>query len=176
MEQNTSLKSKNKVLTIKELVIFSLLGAMMFTSKLITEAFPNIHLLGMFIVAFTAVYRKKALYPIYLFVFLSGIFYGFPTWWLPYLYIWTVLWAMVMLIPQNLSDNKKSILYIAVCSLHGLLYGTLYAPAQAILFGLSFNKMIAWIITGFPFDLIHAVSNALCGFLIIPIIKVLKRA
>ena len=77
-------------LTAREMAVFSLLGTMMYASKLIMEALPNVHLLGTFVVTFTIVYRKKALYPIYIFVLLTGIFSGFGTWWLAYLYIWAV--------------------------------------------------------------------------------------
>ena len=64
----------------------------MYASKMLMELAPNIHLLGVFTIAFTVVYRKKALYPIYIYVLLNGIFSGFSAWWLPYLYIWTILW------------------------------------------------------------------------------------
>ena len=50
--------------TVKEIIIFGMLGALIFVSKLITEALPNIHLIAVFIVSFSAVYRKKAIYPI----------------------------------------------------------------------------------------------------------------
>ena len=139
------------------------------------EALPNIHLLGVFVVAYTVVYRKKALYPIYVYVFINGLFAGFATWWLPYLYIWTVLWAVVMLLPENIPAKIKPIVYMTVCSLHGFAFGTLYAPAQALLFGLNFKQTIAWIIAGLPFDFVHGVSNFFCGMLIVPIIKILKR-
>ena len=163
-------------LKIRELVIFAMLGALMFALKLVMEPFPNIHLVGIIVVAMTAVYRSKALYPLYLFVFLFGLYYGFSQWWLPYLYIWTLLWGAVMLVPQRLSDRTKNIMYIVLCGLHGFLYGTLYAPAQALLMGFDFKMTIAWIINGLPFDLIHGVSNLVCGILILPIIKALKRA
>ena len=78
-------------LTVKETAVLSLLGAIMYASKMIMEVFPNVHLLGVFTVAITVVYRKKALYPIYIYVFLNGLFSGFSTWWIPYLYMWTVL-------------------------------------------------------------------------------------
>ena len=65
-----------------ELVIFAMLGAVMYVSKVLMEFLPNIHLLGTFVVAFTVVYRKKALYPIYVFVMLMGLFNGFNTWWI----------------------------------------------------------------------------------------------
>lgn len=163
-------------INIKEIALFGMLGALMCISKFITEPFPNIHLLGVFTVAFTVVYRQKALYPIYIFVFLTGILWGFGLWWIPYLYIWTVLWGMVMLLPKNIPKKIAPIFYIILCSLHGFLYGVIYAPSQALLFGLDFKGMIAWIISGFPFDLIHGISNLCLGVLIIPIVATLNKA
>lgn len=162
-------------LTVRETAVFAMLGALMYASKMIMEVAPNIHLLGTFVVAFTVVYRKKALYPIYLFVFLIGLMNGFSTWWLPYLYLWTVLWGATMLLPQNVPEQWKPLMYMAVCAAHGYLYGTLYAPAQALLFGLDFEGMIAWIIAGLPFDLVHGTSNLLCGVIIYPLAKMLER-
>ena len=55
-------------LTTREITVFAMLGAVMYASKLLMELVPNVHLLGTFIIAFTVVYRKKALYPIYIYV------------------------------------------------------------------------------------------------------------
>ncbi len=163
-------------LKVKEIVVFGMLGAIMYASKMIMEVAPNVHLLGVFTIAFTVIYRKKALYPIYTYVFLNGIFSGFATWWLPYLYLWTVLWGVTMLLPQKMSQKKKMVVYMIVNACHGFLFGILYAPAQALLYGLSFDGMVAWIIAGFfPYDIIHGVSNFFCGMLIVPIINLLRR-
>ena len=164
-----------KKLTIREMSIFAMLGALMYASKIIMEVAPNIHLIGVFVVATTVVYRKKALYPVYIFVFLTGLFSGFATWWLPYLYIWTVLWGFAMLIPKKMPKWLVPVVYMIVCALHGYLYGILYAPAQALLYGLSFKSMIAWIVAGLPFDLIHGTSNLVCGIMIAPIVAVLRK-
>ena len=163
-------------LKIKEIVLFGMLGGLMFALKLAMEPFPNIHLVGILIVAITVVYRMKALYPLYLFVFIFGLYYGFSLWWIPYLYIWTVLWGVVMLLPKKMPPKVAPIVYIAVCGLHGFLYGILYAPSQALLMGFNFEQTLAWIAAGFPFDITHGISNVLCGVLIMPIIKVLKLA
>lgn len=162
-------------LKVREVAVFGMLGALMYVSKVIMEIAPNVHLLGVFTIAFTVVYRKKALYPIYTYVILNGIFTGFATWWLSYLYIWTVLWAVTMLLPKNMPKKIRPIVYMLVNACHGFLFGTLYAPAQALLFGLSFQGMIAWIIAGLPWDMIHGVSNFFCGTLIVPIILLLRR-
>jgi len=163
-------------ITLRELVIFGMLAALMYASKVIMDALPNIHLLAVFVVAITVVYRKKALYPLYTFVLLVGILNGFDLWWIPYLYIWTILWAAVMLLPRNLPPKMAPIVYMAVASLHGFLYGVLYAPFQALAFGLSLEGTIAWLISGIPFDIIHGISNLFCGLLILPLVKVLKNA
>ena len=145
----------------------------MYASKMIMEVAPNVHLLGVFTIAFTVVYRKKALYPIYTYVLLKGIFCGFATWWIPYLYLWAVLWGATMLLPKRIPEKIRPLVYMLLCAAHGFLFGTLYAPAQALLYGLSFQKMVAWIISGLPWDFVHGVSNFFCGILIVPVIKIL---
>ena len=162
-------------LTVKETAVFGMLGALMYASKLLMEIAPNIHLLGVFTIAFTVVYRKKALYPIYTYILLNGIFSGFATWWISYLYLWFVLWSVTMLLPQKMPKKVKPIVYMIVNACHGFLFGVLYAPTQAILFGLSFDSVIAWIIAGLPFDIIHGISNFFCGILIVPIIRILQK-
>lgn len=163
-------------LKTREIAVFAMLGSLMYASKMLMEVAPNIHLLGAFTVAFTVVYRKKALYPIYVYVFLNGMFCGFAAWWVPYLYIWTVLWGFVMLLPKNMPKKIRPVVYMAVCAAHGFLFGTLYAPAQALLYGLSFKGTLAWIAAGLPWDMLHGVSNFFCGILIMPVISALKMA
>lgn len=162
-------------LSIKELVTFSMLGAMMYASKVIMEMLPNIHLLGVFVITLTAVYRKKALYPIYIYVLLLGLFSGFATWWISHLYIWTLLWGAVMILPKKIPQKLLPIIYMLLCAAHGFLYGVLYAPLQAVLYGMDFRATVSWIAAGFPFDAVHGISNFCCGALIYPLILLLKR-
>lgn len=163
-------------LTVKEAAVFSMLGAVMYCSKLLMEALPNIHLVGVLTMALTLVYRKKALYPIYIFVLLSGLLSGFSVWWVPYLYIWTVLWGVTMLLPKSLPKKTAPFIYMTVCGLHGLFYGVLYAPAQALFFGLDFKGMLTWIAAGFSFDLLHAAGNFLGALLVMPVAKLIMTA
>lgn len=153
-----------------------MLGALMYMSKWLMEFLPNIHLIGVIIVAITVVYRKKALYPIYIFVLVAGLLGGFSAWWVPYTYIWTILWGMTMLLPKKLPVKIAPVIYMVICSLHGFLYGIFYAPAQALMFGLDFKGMVAWIVAGFPFDITHGISNFLCGILIVPLIHAIRLA
>lgn len=152
-----------------------MLGAVMFCSKILMELLPNVHLLGLLTMAYTLTFRKKALIPLYVYVFLNGLYSGFSLWWIPYLYIWTVLWGATMLLPKRMPKKFKAVIYPLVCCLHGLLYGVLYAPAQALMFHLDLAQALAWIVAGLPFDLIHGISNLAVGLLILPLSELLGK-
>ncbi|MBR4911027.1 MAG: hypothetical protein IKZ47_06890 [Clostridia bacterium] len=165
-----------KRIQLRETVLFALLGAFMFASKQVLEFLPNVHMLAMLTVLYTLIFRVKALIPVYVFVLLEGIIAGFNPWWIPYLYLWAILWALAMLIPRNIPPVPLSACAMAVCAIHGLFYGTLYAPFQALYFGLTFKGMINWIITGLPWDFIHCISNMLMGALVYPVYLPFKKA
>ena len=80
-----------------------------------------------------------------------------------------------MLLPRNLSVKAQVPVYAIVCALHGLAYGTLYAPAQALLFGYDLKTTLAWIAAGFPWDLVHAAGNLVAGLLIVPLAALLRK-
>jgi len=161
---------------IRELTIFAMLGALMTVSQVAMQAIPNVHILGLFIASFTLTYRTRALIPIYVYVFLFGALNGFAFWWFAYLYIWLPLWGMFMIAGKfNPPVKVKIPLYMLLCGIHGLMFGTLYAPFQAFWFGLSFEGMIAWIIAGLPFDVVHGISNFAAGTLIIPLSELIKK-
>lgn len=162
-------------LTIFEMTLFSMFGALIFASKKVMEFLPNMHLVGMFIILLTVVYRKKALIPLYIYVFLDGLVSGFSMWWIPYLYVWTVLWGMTMLIPKKTPAPVQMVVYPLLCAIHGFLFGALYAPMQAIMFHFTFEQTLAWIGAGLTFDVIHGISNFCVGLLIFPLSKVLRK-
>ena len=174
--QATHSRSKSKALTVRETVLFAMLGALMFASDIAMEALPNIHVVGVFIVAITVAYRWKALYPLYIYVFLNGLYAGFSMWWVPYLYVWTVLWGAVMLLPKRMPKRIAPVVYMTAAGLHGLLFGVIYSPCQALLMGFSLEQTVAWIGAGFYFDLVHGISNFCLGILIVPLINTLRLA
>lgn len=167
--------TQSRKLTIFELVLMPVLGVLMFVSKLLMEFLPNIHLLGMFIMVFTLVFRYKALIPIYVYVMLVGLYGGFAPWWWANLYTWTLLWGITMLLPKRMPKRPSAVVYPAVCALHGLCYGVLCAPTQALIFGLTWEGTLAWIAAGLPFDIVHGVGNLLTGLLIVPFVTLLNR-
>ena len=139
------------------------------------EALPNIHLIGLLTVVYTLVFRWSALIPIYDFVFLCGVYGGFATWWVPYLYVWTVLWAAVMILPKNTPRWLLAIVLPVICSAHGFLFGVIYAPVYSLLMGFDITQMLAWIVAGLKMDVIHGISNIFTGMMAQPIASRLKK-
>jgi len=143
---------------------------------MLLQGVPFLQLLAPVIASITLAYRVRALIPLYVYIMLEGIFAGFSFWWLPYIYIWLPLWLMFMLAGKLELPNKIKIpLFMVLCALHGLAFGIMYAPAQALMFGLTFEAMIAWIIAGLSFDVMYAIGNFAAGVMIIPISEVLKK-
>ena len=157
------------------MVVFALLGTLACLSDLLMEGLPNIHLLGTLFALCTLVYRAKALLPIYVYVLIQGLLLGFSMWWVPYLYVWTVLWGITMLLPRRMPRAVACVVYPTVCALHGFLFGILYSPAQAWMFGFSFQQTLAWIAAGLPFDLLHGIGNLFAGLMVYPLSVLLRR-
>ena len=173
--KNTLTSVQERHRRLFELAVFPMLAVIMFCSKLLMEALPNIHIVGMLVMLYTVVFRAKALIPIYIYVFLTGIYAGFDVWWVPYLYIWTLLWGITMCLPKNMPRAAAIVVYSVVCGLHGFLYGTLYAPAQALFFNFNFEQTVAWIISGIPFDILHGIGNIIFGCFVFPLAELMKK-
>ena len=163
-------------LTAKEICIFAMTGALMFASKTVMEALPNIHPVTMLICAVTIAFGPKAIWSVAIYAFLIGFYNGFNLWWIPYVYIWLPPYLMALAIPWKKLSKKWAVpVAMVICALHGLMYGALYAPTQALIFGMSFDTMIKWIIVGFPWDILHAVSNFFIGSLAVPLALLMKK-
>ncbi len=161
-------------LKLKELILFTMLGTIIFVTNLMCFI-PNTYTVGLFTAVYTVVYRHKALIPLYIYILLEGVYSGFQLWWMPYLYIWTVLWAAMMLIPKDIPDKIAVPVYSIVPAIHGLLFGVLYVPLQAFLSGFNAKGILLWIIGGLPDDLTKAVSNLILGVLVLPLSRLLKK-
>ena len=80
-----------------------------------------------------------------------------------------------MLLPKKMPSWLACVVYPAVCGLHGLAFGVLYAPTQALFFSLDWDMTVAWVVAGLPFDIIHAVGNVLAGLLIMPLTLLMNK-
>ena len=157
-----------------DMVLFSVLTAILFLSDIALEVAMNVELVSTLLATYTVVYRKKALYILYLYVTLYLLLYGFGLYNLGYLYIWLVLWGMFMLLPRKLPTAARVVLYPLFCALFGLAFGALYIPCWMLAAGLNAKESVAWWLAGIPADTIHAVGNFAFGFLVLPLSNLLS--
>lgn len=171
-----SRQASKTALSIREIAVFAMLGTLIFVSDIVMNVVPNVHLGGMLIVVYTLVYRAKALFPIYTYVLLIGLYEGIGIWWISYLYIWAILWAAVMLLPKKMPKWLAPIVYSIVCAAHGFAFGLLWAPSDMLFHHLSWEKILIWWRVGFiTADIPHGIGNLAASLLIVPLVALLRR-
>ena len=140
-------------LNIRELVLLSLLAALLLVAQVALAFLPNIEVVSILIILYTLFFKKKTLYVIYLFALLEGLIYGFGTWWIMYLYVWTILWGIAMF----LQKERSPIIWAFISGFFGLAYGTLCSVPYFFIGGVKTG--LAWIASGLMFDVTHGIGN-----------------
>lgn len=156
--------------TVRELVVLSLLAALMFVGQVALAALPNIEPVTLILMACTLVYGWKTLLPMYVFVVLEGLIYGFSLWWIGYLYVWLVIVAATRL----LRGTGSYVVLAVAAGVFGLMFGALFAIMDVFIGGavFAFTKWVA----GIGFDLMHCVSNFVISLALLkPVHKLLLR-
>lgn len=136
-----------------ETILLTLLGVLMYVSQVIMSSLPNIELVTLLVILTTQKFGLKALYSIYIFVACEILTYGIHIWVINYLYIWAILCIVIYF----LRVLNNAIVFGLIAAIYGLLFGTLCSIPYFFTGGISMG--IAYIISGFGFDLIHCVAN-----------------
>ena len=152
-------------------VVLALCAAIMLGVQLALVWLPNIELVSLFVIVFTLIFKYKALYIIYTFVFLQGLVHGFnPWWWLSYLYVWTILAGVTLLF----RSCKSPVIWGVIAGMFGLTFGALTAIPHLVISGPV--AALAYWVSGIPFDLIHCISNfAIVLALWLPMMKFMEK-
>lgn len=157
-------------LTLLELVILSLLGALLFVVQVALGFLPNIELVSVLIIVYARVYGWKVFYPLYLFVALEAVWYGINTWVIQYAYAWPILALVVLLLRRY--DSRA--LWVLVNTAYGFLFGAFCSITYFFIGG--FSTMAAYWISGIPFDLLHMGGNFLTTLILCePLYRLLAR-
>ena len=146
--------SNRSVASARSIAVLALCTALVFGLQVALAAIPNGECVTLLFILFTQYFRRRTLYIIYTFALLEGLTYGFGIWWIMYLYIWTILWALVMLFGRK----PRSIWFWAIlAAAYGLFYGLLCSLPYWLVGGPA--MAFSWWITGIPFDILHCVFN-----------------
>ena len=147
-------------ITVRELALFSVLGALTFAAKYVMSFLPNIEPVSLMVMLFAVVFGKKALYPIYLYVAMEILFYGLGLWNINYLYIWLVLGVSAYL----LRGMRQPLGWAMLSGVYGLLFGALCGIVDIFIGGIPY-AFAKWI-SGIPFDIFHCAGNFVIALLL----------
>ena len=112
---------KSSKLTLREVVLFGVLGALTFALKMCMAVLPNIEPVSLLLLVFGAVFGIKALYPTYIYVTLEILYWGLGTWSINYLYTWPIL-VVAAILMKNVDSPW---VWAMVSAVFGLMYGAL---------------------------------------------------
>lgn len=140
-------------LTLRQIALFGMLGALTFGAKFAMQGLPNIEPVSLFLMIFAAVFGLKALYPTFLYVLLEVLFFGINLWTINYLYVWPIL-ALLSICMRKM---ESPVGWAILSGGFGLMFGLLCAPVYLFTGGPGFA--LSWWISGIPFDLLHAAGN-----------------
>ena len=159
-----------KTLTLRQITLFGMLGALTFGAKVAMAGLPNIEPVSLMVMLFAVVFGWKALYPVYLYVLLEILLYGMNLWNINYLYVWAVL-ALAAMAMKKL---KNPLWWACLSGLFGLAFGFLCCPVYVAIGG--FDYAIRWWLAGLPFDYTHAIGNFVIALVLFaPLRKLLTK-
>ena len=154
-------KARMDAVEVTELAVLCVL---MFVGKELLRMIPNVHPVTVLIMYAVIMYGWRTLYPVFGFIFLETLVYGFGIWVPMYLYTWPILVAISM----PLRHSRNWIVWAGVACLFGLSFGALcYAP---YIFISGFKPALSMWIAGIPFDIIHGVSNFVTVLVVLPLL------
>ena len=159
-----------KKLSLRQIALFGMLGALTFGAKVAMSALPNIEPVSLFVMLFAVVFGWRCLYPVYLYVFLEIAVYGLGTWNIMYLYVWTILAGAALI----MRDSRSPLAWALLSGVFGLCFGALCAPVDFMMGDIGY--VVSKWVSGIPFDLMHCAGNfavALVGF--VPLRKLLEK-
>ncbi|WP_315080987.1 hypothetical protein [uncultured Clostridium sp.] len=142
-------------ISIKELILFGILGAILTIAQVSLNFIPNIEAVSLLIIIYSLIYDKKSIFSIFIFIIMMGLIYGFGSWWFGYIILWPVLNIVTCLLSKFIK-NRYLILSL-YSGTFGLLFGFFYAIPYAIFGGI--NAGIVYWVAGIPYDIIHGVGN-----------------
>lgn len=154
------MKPSDRKLTVREMVLFAVLGALTFAAKYVMSFLPNIEPVSLMVMLFAVVFGKKWAYPVYLYVLMEILFYGISLWNINYLYVWAVL-AMCA---YFLRDMESPWGWALLSGSFGLLFGALCGIVDVFVGGGAY-AVTKWV-SGIPFDIAHCAGNFVIALLL----------
>lgn len=145
----------NTAMKTKELVLDSLLAALLFVVQTGLAGLPNIELVSLLLILYTLLFGRRVFLILYTFVILEGLVFGFGLWWISYLYVWAILCLSALFLGKSRPVRTGSAALLS--GFFGMSFGMLCAFSYLLTGGPG--AALAWWVAGIPFDILHGISN-----------------
>lgn len=157
-------------LSVRQLTLFAILGAVMFAGKMTMAALPNIEPVSLIVMLLAVCFGWEGLYAVAVYVLLELLVWGFDLWSVSYLYVWLLLFAAA----RFLRNMKTPLEWAMLSGFFGIGFGALCAIPYWITGG--WGAAVSWWIAGIPWDLTHGAGNFVMALLLfMPLRKLLER-
>ncbi|MEE1035751.1 MAG: hypothetical protein U0L15_01445 [Oscillospiraceae bacterium] len=157
-------------ISVREVVLFGVLGALTFAAKYAMSFLPNIEPVSLMVMLFVVVFGRKWVYPVYLYIAMEILFYGISLWNINYLYIWAVL----ALAAGCMKKMQHPLGWAILSGAFGLLFGALCGIVDIFIGGFGY-ALTKWI-SGIPFDIAHCAGNFVIALLLfVPMRRLLEK-
>lgn len=151
-------------------MLFGMLGALTFSAKIVMAPLYNIEPVSLFVMLFAVTFGKKCVYPIFTYIMMEYLIYGFHLWSVNYLYIWLIL----ALFAWWMRDVRNPWAWAVLSGGFGLMFGLLCTPVYLVVEG--WRYAIVWWSNGILADLLHCGGNFVIAlFLFVPLRKLITR-
>lgn len=142
-------------MSIKDLVLISILSASLTAGKLALSFVPNVEIVSLLFIVYASVFgMKKSLFVALIFSTTEILIYGFSTWLLGYYLVWPLLVLIVSIFKKKIRSEYG---YAIIGALFGYLFGFFFALVESVFYGLAYG--FTYWINGLLFDLVHGTSN-----------------
>lgn len=158
--------------SIARIIKIGLLAAILNVAQVTLAFLPNIEIVTLLIIIFALNYKlSDTILIVVVFSTIQWLIYGFHTWAIMYYVIFSLYAIIVYTLKKHINDCYKCALLSAF---FGLIFGSLHAIPYLFLGGI--NSMIAYIINGLLFDLVHSYGNYVAALILFnPINAIIKK-
>ncbi len=158
-----------------DMILTAMLGALTFAFKVAMAAMPNIEPVTLLLILCTLVFSWRAMITCGVYILMEGLFFGFSTWWIPYLYAWPLLIVMTWVFRKR----KHPLFWASFAALYGFLFGYFFFPVNYVVYSMAGkpDMIRMYLLNDLPFNLYHAVGNfVIVLVLLVPLRLGMERA
>lgn len=169
-DRSSVLKQPGSGLNLRQLILLSMLGALMFAAKMVLAPLPNVEPVTLITMLLASCFGWQGLIAVYIYAACEFFVWGIGLWSVSYLYVWLILFAAA----RAAASAHSRLAMALLAAVFGFFFGALCSLPIAA--GGGWGAAFVWWQSGVGMDLIHGVSNfVLVFFLYDPLCRLLVR-